>query len=300
MGRLRTTLAYFSPRRRRWERFLHSLPLDPETLPGPLPQPGERDFIICGCPRTGTTLLSATLFQPPGVITVMEPWDGMRMAPAELFASLRREIAATGRLSRGRLDLPLLLDRGEVRWCQEGAGAVPLAVTPHYLLGVKWPGFWRYLDTLSEPKFLVCLRDPLEVIASFRDAGGRLTQGLNQETRFNRSMNESLRGASRDPALRRVLLFEYVHTRLLPSLHRPNVMVVRYERWFTDRDNLLRELSAFLGVPVSGGRALIREPRRHASLSARELALIRQHCTTADRLGYPLLEDAGARTRSAG
>jgi hypothetical protein len=295
VGRLRRTLAFFSPRRRRWERFLRSLPLDPGNLPRPLLPPGERDVIICGCPRTGTTLLAAALFQPPQVVTVMEPWDGMRMAPAELFASLRQEIAATGRITRGRLDLPLLLRSGEVRWCQEGAGALLLTVAPGFLLGVKWPAFWRYLEMLGETKFLVCLRDPLEVIASFRDAGGRLTMGFNQETRFNRPMNDDLRAATRDAALRRVLLFEYIHTRVLPFLQRPNVLVVRYERWFDDRERLLRDLGTFLGVPLGAGPARIGKPRPHASFSPREFDLIRAHCSTADALGYPLPGGAAAR-----
>ena len=76
--RFRDAAGRLSPRRRRWERFLQALPLDPSELEVPLAPPGRDDFIICGCPRTGTTLLAAVLFQPPRMVTCMEPWDGMR------------------------------------------------------------------------------------------------------------------------------------------------------------------------------------------------------------------------------
>jgi len=59
-----------SPRHRRWRRLLDSLTLDPDHLPRPVEAPGTRDFVICGCPRTGTALLTAMLFQPPRVVTV--------------------------------------------------------------------------------------------------------------------------------------------------------------------------------------------------------------------------------------
>jgi len=285
---LRARLGFLNPRRRRWERFLRELPLDPDRLPRPLPAPSAQDFIICGCARTGTTLLAAVLFQPPAVVTVMEPWDGMRLPPAELFASLRQEIAETGEVRRGRLDLLALLTTGEVRWCQEGRGTVPVALSPDYLLGVKWPAFWRYLDLLPDNKFLVCVRDPQEVIASFREAGGRLAQGLHYDTRFNRPMNLSLRAATRDPELRRVLLFEYVHERLLPHLHKPNVFVVRFERWFHDRERLLEEMSAFLGRSVKAGRPVIRRPRMHQPLTSVERAFLKKFCRTAEPLGYSL------------
>ena len=283
---LRARLGFLNPRRLRWERFLRDLPLDPDRLPRPLPAPTPRDFIICGCPRTGTTLVAAVLFQPPALVTVMEPWDGMRLSPAALFASLRRELFETGQVRRGRLDLPTLLAVGDVRWCQEGRGTVPVEVDPDYLLGVKWPAYWRYLDLLPDSKFLVCLRDPQEVILSLRDAGGRLAQGLNYDTRFNRPMNLALQQATGDAGLRRVLLFEYVHERVLPHLHRPNVFAVRYERWFHDRARLMEELSTFLGRPLGPGRPAIRQPREHEAPTSRERILLQRDCRTAEPLGY--------------
>ena len=285
--RLRKQAARLSPRRWRWERFLHDLPLDPAALDDPLPRPDPDDFIICGCPRTGTTLLAAVLFQPPQVVTCMEPWDGMRLTPAQLFESLRHEVETTGKLTRGRLDLRALRQTGRVRWCREGMAA-DVAVERPWLLGVKWPGYWRFLGRLPGTRFIVCLRDPVEVIASFKAAGGRVAAGLQYDTRFNRDLNRELLEGAEDPAVRRVLLFEYVHKRLLPYLTTPNVLVVRYERWFDDRDSLLGEISRFLGHDVALGHVELERPRSIDVLSRRDRDLIARHCSTAAELGYSI------------
>jgi hypothetical protein len=105
LSALRAAAAPLSPRHRRWRRLLASLALDPDRLAPPIAAPAAGDFIVCGAPRTGTTLLAAMLYQPPAVVTAMEPWDGLRLAPAELFASIRREIDDTGRLSGSKLDV---------------------------------------------------------------------------------------------------------------------------------------------------------------------------------------------------
>lgn len=293
LRRLRATAAVFSPRQRRWRRFLQELPIDPDQLPRPLETPSEQDFIICGSPRTGTTLASAMLYQPPRVVTVMEPWDGMRLPPAALFASLRQEIDQTGRLRRGKLDVSALMGEGAVRWCREGERAFETLVEPGYRLGVKWPAFWQYLDLLPSMKFVLCFRDPIETIASYKYAGGRLAQGLNYDTAFNRAMNTYLESATPDPALRRILLFDYVHERLLPYLTRSNVFVLRYERWFTELEGLMHDLSTFLGVELGPGRAILRRRPAGPALEPSEMELIRARCATADPIGYPLKPPAG-------
>jgi hypothetical protein len=292
MGRLRALAAPLSPRRRRWLAFLAGLPLVPEELPAPVPAPPANDFIMCGCPRTGTTLLAAALFQPPGVITAMEPWDGMRAAPGPLFDSLRAEIKDSGRLTRTRLDTAAVLGEGAVRWCAEGEGTALIETTADWILGVKWTGYWRYLEVLPETKFIVCLRDPYEVVASCKDAGGRLRLGLQYETRFNASLNRDLTAATDDPARRRVLLYDYVHERLLPHLDRPNVFALRYERWFREPEVLMSDIGRFLGRDVSAPPVRIRPPGPAASrLTAEEIELVRSECRTAAALGYDL--DAG-------
>lgn len=286
--RIEKAVRSLSPRRRRWNRFLSGLNLDPEALPKPVEAPSELDFIICGASRTGTSLLCAILFQPPGVVTVMEPWDGMRLPPAELFRSLREEIDKTGRLSRGRLNVEALLAGGHVQWGRDGAYPSEVAVNPNYLMGIKWPAFWRYLDLLPNTKFIVCVRHPVEVINSFRKTGGRLAEGLDYDIPFNQRMNQELRRAEQDPTLRRILLYEYVNSRLLPHLTKPNVFVVQYERWFKAPSALLEELGGFLGVDVGSPRTRIRQPSSSSTASDDQIALIRRRCPSAVALGYEL------------
>lgn len=274
-----------SPRYWRWKRFLSNLTLDPDALPRPVEAPGERDFIICGCPRTGTTLVAAMLHQPPTCLTVMEPWDGMRSPPAELFRTIREEIDERGVLSRGKLDFDALSADGEVRWQREGVQPTRVATLDGYSLGVKWPAFWRYLDLLPDTRFVVCLRHPVEVIGSFRRVGGRLGLGLEYDIAFNRRMNEEL-ATIQDVSIRQVRMYDHINRRILDHLERPNVLAVRYERWFTEPDVVLEELSAFLDVDVTRPSAVIRKPEAATTVDDRDLAAIRQHCSTAEPLGY--------------
>ena len=275
-----------SARHRRWRRLLASLTLDPDALPRPVEPPQASDFIICGCSRTGTSLLSAALFQPPEIITVMEPWDGMRLPPAALFRKLREDIGATGMVCYGRLDIGALYREGAVKWCRDGEKPHAVSVGGPFAVGVKWPAFWRYLEQLPQTKFLVCVRDPLEVIASFEGAGGRLAQGLNYDIAFNQRMNRELTAATTDLFERRVLLYDYVNLRLLPFLTKPNVLVVRYERWFEDQESLIADIARFLDVSLSYDRVAIRRPQKKIRLTKQQIERIRQSCRSATPLGY--------------
>lgn len=275
-----------SPRHRQWRRLGASLTLDPDLLERPITEPARNDFVICGLSRSGTSLLAAALYQPPRVVTVMEPWDGLRYPPAELFGSLRREMSQ-GQLGRGRLDVDLLTTSGEVKWGRDGQYPHDVVVEPDSSVGVKWPIFWRYLPLLPTTKFLVCIRHPAEVLSSFESMDGTLGEGLEYEFAFNREMNQQLREATEDPALRRVLLLEYVASRIVPHLERPNVFVVRYERWFDDRDGLMASIAEFLGIPLERGFPAIRPPRntRH---DPEILAMLRDAAPSATRLGYTI------------
>lgn len=288
-GRLISALALLlSPERRRWRQFLGALSLDPEGLARPLDAPGAADFIVCGPPRSGTSLMSAVLFQPPSVVTVMEPWDGMRLPPAELFRSLRAELHSTRRLCRGRLDVPALHRSGAVSWWPEGSATPELDVAETTLLGVKWPAYTRYLDLLPTTKFVVCLRDPFEVISSFKSTGGALARGLEYDTVFNRALNRELRAATTDVTRRRVLLYDAVNRQILPHLGKANVFAARYERWFTDRDRLLADLEGFLGTDLRHTAVHIRRPGAGSRLTPDEVALVQETCRTSEPLGYRL------------
>jgi hypothetical protein len=226
-------------------------------------------------------------YQPRAVVTAMEPWDGLRLAPAELFASIRREIDATGRLSGSKLDVGALANEGRVDWAEADRRQAAVRVDGDYRLGVKWPAFWRYLPLLPATRFLVCLRDPREVVVSFRRVGGRLGQGLEYDVAFHRRMNRTLAGATGDPAVRRVLLFDYVHSRILPYLDRPNVLAVRYERWFTEPEALLDEIATFLGTPLAHPPARVRAREAPVALAEEDERALAELCTTARALGYP-------------
>lgn len=278
--------ARLSPRHRHWQQLLLSLKLDPDRLPRPLTEPTKDDFLICGSPRTGTALLVAMLFQPPRCVTVMEPWDAMRLPPAELTQSLRQEVDA-GALRRGRLDIASLRSKGDVDWCRDGEKSHSVEVRPTWKLGVKFPAFWRYLDFLPTTKFIVCVRDPYEVVRSYREAGGRLAKGLDYDIPFNHSMNSALLAATDNERARRVLLYDYVNERILPHVSRPEVFVVRYERWHEEPRQLLAEIGAFLGTTLNAPLPTVR-PRRADSSYDIDAAVVRELCHTAERLGYSI------------
>ena len=93
--------------------------------------------------------------------------------------------------------------------------------------------FWRYVELLPDTRFLICIRDPVEVVTSCKKKGGAVAEGLDYECAFNAQMNAELRGSSSDASVRRIRLYDYINGGLLPYLDRPNAYVVRYERWFS-------------------------------------------------------------------
>jgi hypothetical protein len=285
-----------------WDELRATLTLDPDRLLDPLAPPGPNDVLVCGSSRSGTTLLTAMLFQPPGAVSVMEPWDALRLPPAALFASLRDELRS-GELRRGHLDVEALRSDGSVVTCTEREPRVRVTLGSGYLLAVKCPVLWRYLDRLPATRFVVCVRDPREVIASYRRSPGALAEGLDYEVPFNRAMNLCLLRATDDVAVRRVLLYDHVYERILPHLERPEVFVVRYERWFSEPDALLSELGAFLGTDLSRPLTRIRPPPdRNAEPTEQdeeEARIVREHCRTAEALGYEL-KNVGSVARRHG
>ncbi|MDQ6618044.1 MAG: sulfotransferase [Actinomycetota bacterium] len=223
----------------------------------------------------------------------MEPWDALRMQPQQLFASFRSELES-GELRRGHLDVDALRSEGSVVTSVQAEPVIRVTVDAGCVLAIKYPVFWRYLDRLPTTRFVVWVRHPREVIASCRKSPGDLALGLAYEVPFNRAMNRSLLEATDDVTLRRVLLYDYVNERILPHLRRSEVFVVRYERWFADPGVLLSELGRFLGADLSRPPAQIRPPRTRAldpnADNERQATLIRQHCRTAEALGYRLGE----------
>lgn len=286
--RLRGVATHFHPAGRRWLKLLDSLTLDPDGLGIQIEEPSSSDFIICGAPRTGTTLLAAQLFRPPDLVTLVEPWEGLRVPPAELFKQMRREILITMEMGEGKLDVLALQQDGQVRWRDLTREPVPVTVRSDFQLGIKWPAFWRYLDFLSDTRFLVCVRDPFEVVTSFKRKGGRLVRGLEYQVAFHRRMNNHLEAATSNAGVRRALLYEYINSRIVDHVHRANVLLVRYERWFNDRNKLLSELSDFLHYKLEFSNVAIRPSTVDATLSVREIEAVKRECKSASVLGYDL------------
>ncbi len=259
-ARAETIMRTVSPRHRRWDALLASLTLDPDAMTLPVEDPPPSSFIICGSPRSGTSLVAAALFQPPMVVTVMEPWDAFRLPPSELFGGLRHEIQQLGELRRGRLDIEELKQTGAVRWVRDGEKPTTLRVQDDFLLGVKMPAFWRYLPLLPNTRFIVCIREPTETIESYVRKGGRLGVGLDYDVPFNRAMNATL-GEIANESERQVAMYDYIYERIIPFLDRPNVHTVRYEDWHEDADGVLVDLGAFLGCDLSSSSVTIDAPR---------------------------------------
>jgi hypothetical protein len=227
--------------------------------------------------------MAAVLFQPPHLLTVMEPWDGMRLAPNELFSSLRSEILR-GTLERGRLDLEART-QGVVRWHRDGQVRYPVTADSDFLLGVKWPAFWQYLTMLPDTRFVITIRHPVDVITSFAQQSGSLARGLDYDVSFNRKMNSDLLDATDSDMIRRVLHYEYVNSRILPHLDRGNVYLARYERWFQDPRRLMADIAEFLGLSQLKLDVEIRRPKPR-SPSDELRRLIAEHAPSASALGY--------------
>ncbi|MGI9602374.1 MAG: sulfotransferase [Acidimicrobiales bacterium] len=279
---LRRTVGAVSPRRRQYQRLLDSCRLDPATLAPPLRSPGVDDVIICGCPRSGTALLTAALHQPPVMVSVMEPWDGLRLPPADLFASLRGELAE-GFLDRGRLDLDRLAVSGDVTWTREDQGRYAVDFTDETAVAVKWPTFWQYLPLLTTTRFLVCVRHPGDVVDSFRSQAGRLHHGLEYDVAFNRRINGELASVA-DVDTRRLRLYDLVNSTVLDHIDRPNVHLVRYEDWHDDPVAVLEGVSAFLDRDLTTSPAKVTAATPTTD-QARRAAIV-DRSTTARALGY--------------
>ena len=145
-----------SPRYRRWHTTVDSLRFDPDDPEAVVEDLDPADFLICRPPRSGTALATAALFRPPEIVTVMEPWDALRMAPHDVVESVRRELRSTGALARGRLDMAAL-SVGRVGWRSDRETTTLVRTSPSTRIGIKLPGYWRYLPLMPETKFVVCL-----------------------------------------------------------------------------------------------------------------------------------------------
>ncbi|QDV06945.1 Sulfotransferase domain protein [Planctomycetes bacterium Poly30] len=246
-----------------------------------------RNVVICGCPRSGTSLLAAMLHQPPRMMTAMEPWEGLRFPPHEVFRWLRTEWAG-GRLPSTRLDVRLLEAEARVAWTREARSYRVTPANPGAPVGLKWPCYWQLLGSSKSLKFLVCVRDPASVVSSMGRQPGRLRMGLDHDVPFNHDLHRRLLQSASTEEQRRVAHYDEVYERVLRHAQDSNVMLVRYERWFEDPADLLEEISTFLGADLAHPRVRLRggaEP--HLAPGGSPAMELRGMSRTANRLGYP-------------
>jgi hypothetical protein len=219
----------------------------------------ERDIILTGIPRSGTTLVCWLLNQLPHVVALVEPWLGWR------FALTRNPERACQEVVRffGRARLKILTGRsvfshrvygevptntieerrreGSLRRSQARLGRIrlPKEVAPDFRLVVKHVGvFTALLEGLTHcfPTYAL-VRNPLSVLASWNSVALPVRQGrLPMAERLDPSLRRMLRRRS-DRFERQICLLSWffeTYRRVLP----PSA-VLRYE-----------------DIVQSGGRAL--------------------------------------------
>jgi hypothetical protein len=213
----------------------------------------------------------------------MEPWDAFRLPPHDLFTSLREEMSK-GILSRGRLDVENLRSSGEVNWTADAKKPVQVEYHDYSLVGVKVPSYWQFLDKLPETRFLVCVRDPVEVVTSFARQSGTLHRGLEYELPFNRAINDRLRREYKTEESRRIGLWDLIAEGIIPHVDRPQVHLVRYEDWEVRPAALLGEVASFLGISSPKLQLAPRTPGRRPTAEERERIL--RTSRNAHLLGY--------------
>ena len=115
--------------------------------------------------------------------------------------------------------------------------------------------------------------------------GGRLRRGLEYECAFYADLNGRLLRSTSEDAERRALLLEESLSAIMSSMDRPNVHVLRYERWFEDPDTVVSELGKFLEVDLAPGTIEITQPRSR-EVDPKTVALVAEKVPSATDLGY--------------
>ncbi len=219
----------------------------------------ERDIVLTGIPRSGTTLACWLLNQLPDAVALVEPWLGWRFALTRDPERACREVVRFFERARSRIltrrAVFSLQVRGEVptntieerhregvlRRSQARLGKVRprKEVPPDFRLVVKHVGLFTALLERLTPYFptYALVRNPLSVLASWNSVALPLREGRVPVT-------ERL-----DPSLRRAL------SRLSDRFDRQ----IHLLGWFFEKYRRVLSPSAVLryeDVVQSGGRAL--------------------------------------------
>lgn len=268
--------------------------------PGELRNSKKHDkiFAIMGMPRSGTTYLAAVLHNPPSVVTISEArgqWkdlmrsDGRSTRVFDIFYDYRERIlrgekihtfeGTPGYEGKERIDT----------WNQKQVSR-EIEVSSDFVLGMKNPiVFLELLPIFKEAstKCVITVRHPLYIINSWvKKVQKRLFSGRTIEGTFANGQCITYDSPSEDPVQRRIDLHNYFAELITNHLTDPNVMLIRYEDWFTDKAQLER-VSRFLGVPTLGHlrpTPILPDP---LMISEEEQRRILTGCLIACEFGYP-------------
>lgn len=268
------------------------------TSPPAVPVPRDRVFLLTGLPRSGTTYLAAVLHDPPRVVCQSEAKGAWKRAWRDGAGTDEMLAILDGLRSAVREGRPVPTFEGTAGY--EGDGRVdtwnqekiwkPIEAGPDLRFGAKnpeifldWLPRWRSLGF----RVVVTVRHPVAVINSWlSQRRRRLEAGKAVEGGFGNGDATTFSADSDDPLDRCIALHEHLSRRIVEHRDDDGVLLVRYDRWFSDPDQL-QHVRSFLELPGSGPPipAPIRpEPPRHCSPD--DIERIRLGCDSADALGF--------------
>jgi hypothetical protein len=254
-------------------------------------------FIISGMPSGGTTYLCAVLHNPPKVITVSEAGGGWKQKAKERGKdpSLVKELFDYRERVLDGEEIPSLEGtegfsgmRRVDTWNQKKK-LRRHKVDPSFSLGMKQPEvFLELLEFFLEAglKCVLSVRHPLYVINSWVKRSERqLEQKGHLRGIFANGESVLYSSAKPDIVDRRIDLYNHMAARAAQHMGHEDVMLIRYEEWFTDK-NLLDKVSDFIGIPNLGYLRPPLIPPDPLLLGPEEQGRILAGCAAAAELGY--------------
>ncbi|MBD3307300.1 hypothetical protein GF339_12740 [candidate division KSB3 bacterium] len=259
----------------------------------------SKNFVLTGMPRSGTTYLACVLYYPPHVITISEAkgcWKhgfqqhGKGTWFVQMFDEFRTNILQ-GKNVPTFEGTPGFLGHTRVDTWNQKKIMRRIEAHPDFALGMKNPEvFLELLESFSraEIRCVITVRHPLFVINSWVKRGEQqVARGKSLEHTFANGKSVTYHSPLPDVVDRRIDLHNYFARHIIRYKHDPNIMLIRYEDWFTDPQQLSR-VCHFLEIPSLGylrPAPLLPDP---LILARDEQARILRGCSIAEELGYPV------------
>lgn len=206
----------------------------------------RRRIFLVGCPRSGTTLLQRCIAAHPSVVSFPETdFFAKAIGRHGFLRSALGRIKPTRRLAAFRYLSEVLQDPGIV---EQGEGSTSLQETIDRFVEVldsrangcsvwleKTPKHFRYVEEIEkrvpDARFIHLVRDGRDVVASVLDLSSRYS-GFERDGSLEAAIN---------------LWNEAVRT-ALRCRHKNHHVVISYEKFIKDPENILRGLCRFLGI----------------------------------------------------